>query len=44
MKKAIYILVLFSVILTGCRAPKTLTTDTKLKEQKDIENNRVIVK
>ena len=43
MKTAIYILVLLSVILTGCRAPKTITTDTKLKEQKDIENNISLV-
>jgi len=43
MKRAIYILVLFSVILVGCRAPKELTTDTKHKEQKDIENNISLV-
>lgn len=43
MKRAIYILVLLSVILAGCRAPKTLTTDTKLKEHKDIENNISLV-
>lgn len=43
MKRAIYILVLLSVILSGCRVPKTLTTDTKLKEQKDIGNNISLV-
>lgn len=39
MKRAIYILVLLSVILIGCRAPKNTTTDTRVKEQKDIQNN-----
>lgn len=39
MKKAIYILVLLSVILVGCRAPKELTTDTRQQEQKNVENN-----
>lgn len=39
MIRAICILVLLSVILAGCRTPKELTTDTKLKEQKNIENN-----
>lgn len=43
MKRAIYILVLLSVILAGCRAPKELTTDTKQKEQKNIENNISLV-
>lgn len=43
MKRAIYILVLLSVILVGCRAPKELTTDTKQKEQKNIENNISLV-
>lgn len=43
MKRAIYILALLSVILAGCRSPKTLTTDMKLKEQKDIENNISLV-
>ena len=39
MKKTIYLLLLFSAILVNCRAPKILTTNTELKEQKDIENN-----
>ena len=39
MKKTIYILLLLSAILGGCRAPKNITTNTELKEQKDIENN-----
>lgn len=43
MKRAIYILVLISVILVGCRAPKELTTDTNQKEQKNIENNISLV-
>lgn len=43
MKKAIYILVLLSVILIGCRAPKELTTDTYQKAQKNIENNISLV-
>lgn len=43
MKRAIYILVLLSVVLVGCRSPKELTTDTKQKEQKNIENNISLV-
>ncbi|WP_108821041.1 hypothetical protein [Dysgonomonas sp. Marseille-P4361] len=39
MKRAIYILLLLSVILVGCRAPKDMTSDTKQKEQRNIENN-----
>lgn len=43
MKKTTYILLLFSVFLIGCKTPKNLTTDTKQKEQKNIENNVSIV-
>ena len=39
MKRTIYLLFLLSVILTGCRTPKTLITDSEFKEQKNIENN-----
>ena len=39
MKKAIYILVLLSVLLASCRVPKSAATDTRLNEQKNIENN-----
>lgn len=39
MKKALYILFSLSIILASCGAPKTVTKDSKLKEQNDIENN-----
>lgn len=43
MKIAIYILVLLSLILTACRTSKELTTDTKQKEQRNIESNISLV-
>lgn len=38
MKRTIYILVLLTLTQISCRGSKELTTDTKQKEQKNIEN------
>lgn len=44
MKATIYILVFFlAIFFTACKAPKNTLTDTKQKEQKNIENNISLV-
>ena len=39
MKNIYILLALCAVFLTACKAPKNITTDTNVKEQKAIENN-----